>query len=271
MPSDNNPVVIANPWAKLRQYTPARIALGRAGVSLPTAPHLAFQLAHARARKAVHHELDAEALRSRLAEKGREALVLHSAAPNRPVYLQRPDKGRLLDATSKATLEQLPRQASRGFDIVFVIGDGLSALAIEENAASFLDRILPMLEDGGWRIAPLVIVREARVAIGDEIGEILGTDIVAVLIGERPGLSSPDSMGIYMTWKPRAGLTDESRNCISNVRREGLSYDTAAYKLHYLMSEARRRQLSGVHLKDEADAPTRVSAQASESFLIEKD
>ncbi len=272
MSNDDNPIVIANPWTKLREYTPARIALGRAGVSLPTAPHLEFQLAHSRARKAVHHELDAEALRARLAEKGREALILHSAAPDRPVYLQRPDKGRRLDAASRAALERLPRGAPEGYDIVFVIGDGLSALAIEENAVLFLDEILPKLEGGGWRAGPLVIVKEARVAIGDEIGEILGADLVAVLIGERPGLSSPDSMGVYMTWKPRVGLTDEARNCISNVRREGFSTGEAARKLHYLMTEARRRQLSGVYLKDETEAPARVATPAAErSFLIEKD
>lgn len=269
MPADDRSVVVANPWDKLRRYTPARIALGRAGVSLPTAPHLAFQLAHARARKAVHHDLDAEALRATLTEKGRDAIVVHSRAASRAEYLQRPDHGRRLDEESRRKLESVAQDAT--YDIAIVIGDGLSALAIEENAVAFLDHLLPSLEAGGWRIAPLVVVKEARVAIGDEIGEIFKADLVAVLIGERPGLSSPDSMGVYMTWKPRVGLTDESRNCISNVRPEGLAPEAAAHKLLYLLGEARKRRLSGVHLKDETEAPARVAERRADSFLIEKD
>lgn len=271
MPTQPNStgVVVANPWAQLRQYTPARIALGRAGVSLPTAPHLAFQLAHARARDAVHHELDAEKLSRTLAQGGYETIVLHSAAASRLEYLQRPDKGRRLDPASRAILEKHSAGASPRYDISFVIGDGLSALAIEENAAPFLERMSAVLAGGGWRVAPLVIVKEARVASGDEIGEMLGAEIVTILIGERPGLSSPDSMGIYMTHKPRVGLTDEARNCISNVRREGLSYDAAAHKLHYLMTEARRRGHSGVHLKDESETVALLSARASKSFLTD--
>lgn len=273
MSSEHNStgIVVANPWEKLRQYTPARIALGRAGVSLPTAPHLAFQLAHARARDAVHHELDAEMLSAALTRRGHEAIVLHSAASNRLMYLQRPDKGRRLDPASCAILEKRVGMGSQGYDIAFVIGDGLSALAIEENASPFLEQMASRLADGSWRLAPIVIVKEARVAIGDEIGELLGAEIVAILIGERPGLSSPDSMGIYMTYKPRVGLTDEARNCISNVRREGLSHDAAAHKLHYLMTESRRRRLSGVHLKDESEAPAHIPARTSESFLIENE
>jgi len=267
MSNETTTVVVANPWAQLRQYTPARIALGRAGVSLPTAPHLAFQLAHARARDAVHHELDAEKLRVALALPGRDVVVLHSAAASRLEYLQRPDKGRRLDLASRAALQQYAEASPGSCDIVFVIGDGLSAHAIEENAAGFLDRIVPRLE--GWRLAPLVIVKEARVAVGDEIGEVLDAGIVAILIGERPGLSSPDSMGIYMTYKPRVGLTDEARNCISNIRSEGLSHDAAAHKLHYLLSEARRRELSGVHLKDESEAAVYLPARRSENFLTE--
>ena len=208
MSNDNNAIVVNNPWSKLRQYTPARIALGRAGTSLPTKPHLEFQLAHARARNAVHHELNIPALQEALQLLGHEVVVLHSAAGNRPVYLQRPDKGRRLDQQSRTELEGRPRQAEP-FDVVFVIGDGLSALAIEENAAAFLGVMSPALSAGGWRVAPLVVVKEARVAVGDEVGEVLGAGIAVVLIGERPGLSSPDSMGIYMTLKPRVGLTDE--------------------------------------------------------------
>jgi ethanolamine ammonia-lyase small subunit len=254
----------------LRQYTPARIALGRSGTSLPTKPHLEFQLAHARARNAVHHQLNIPALREALQSRGHEVLVLHSAAGDRPVYLQRPDKGRRLDHESLAELECRPPQA-QPFDVVFVIGDGLSALAVEKNATAYLDVMLPALSAGGWRVAPLVVVKEARVAVGDEVGEVLGADMVVVLIGERPGLSSPDSMGIYMTLKPRVGLTDESRNCISNVRVEGLSYEHAAHKLLYLMTEARKRGLSGVLLKDEAEALPRAMPASGKNFLFRTD
>jgi len=267
MARETRDIVVTDPWTKLRQYTDARIALGRSGTSLPTKPHLEFQLAHARARDAVHHELDVPAFAETLRARGLETVLLHSAAESRSMYLQRPDKGRRLDAQSRASLEALPRPAEP-YDAVFVIGDGLSALAIEENAASFLDAVLPTLKED-WRIAPLCIVKEARVAVGDEVGEILGAKMVVVLIGERPGLSSPDSMGIYMTLNPRVGLTDESRNCISNIRSQGLSYEQAAYKLRYLMSEARKRGLSGVNLKDEAEALPKAGLASADNFLIE--
>ena len=269
MSDENKPIVVDNPWSKLRQYTPARIALGRAGTSLPTKPHLEFQLAHARARNAVHHELDTAKLEAALKTRGHETQLLHSAAANRPMYLQRPDMGRRLDDDSRKALSDMARGGD-GYDVVFVVGDGLSSFAIEENAAPFLDAILPPLREQGWRIAPLVVIREARVAVGDEVGQLLGAGMVVVLIGERPGLSSPDSMGIYMTLNPRVGLTDEARNCISNVRREGLDYEGAAHKLFYLMTEARKRGLSGVHLKDEAETVQGAVAGSGKSFLIEQ-
>jgi ethanolamine ammonia-lyase small subunit len=270
MSEPRKPIVVHNPWDKLRQYTPARIALGRAGTSLPTKPHLEFQLAHARARNAVHHELDVAALEDKLKARGLDYRVLHSAAETRPMYLQRPDKGRRLDEASRETLAS-EAPGNRGPDVAFVIGDGLSSFAIEENAAPFLDVMLPPLRSQGWGIAPIVVVREARVAVGDEVGALLGAAIVVVLIGERPGLSSPDSMGIYLTLNPRVGLTDEARNCISNVRREGMSYTLAAHKLLFLMTEARKRGHSGVLLKDEAEGlPNAVTAPAR-SFLIGSD
>lgn len=267
MSREKRDIVVADPWTKLRQYTPARIALGRSGTSLPTKPHLEFQLAHARARDAVHHELDVPAFAETLSSRGLETVLLHSAADSRPMYLQRPDKGRRLDAKSLKLLEELPRP-SEPYDVVFVIGDGLSALAIEENAAPFLDAVLPTLKDD-WHIAPLCVVKEARVAVGDEVGEVLGAKMVVVLIGERPGLSSPDSLGIYMTLSPRVGLTDESRNCISNIRPQGLTYEQAAYKLRYLMTESRRRGISGVNLKDEAEALPKAGPASADNFLIE--
>jgi len=250
--------MVANPWESLRRYTRARIALGRAGASLPTGRHLEFQLAHARARDAVHRALAVEPLRAALEQRGHEVLVLRSAAGDRPIYLQRPDQGRRLERDSRAALQARATRSQGPCDAVFVIADGLSAFAIEENALAFLDATLPLLAD--WRIAPIAIVEQGRVAIGDEIGEVLRAAMVAILIGERPGLSSPDSMGVYLTYAPRVGTSDAQRNCISNIRRDGLSCEYAARKLHYLMSEARRRKLTGIALKDESEAPRAIAA-----------
>ncbi|BAL24902.1 ethanolamine ammonia-lyase subunit EutC [Azoarcus sp. KH32C] len=260
--------VIPNAWGKLRRFTQARIALGRAGSSLPTQPHLAFQFAHARARDAVHHPLDIEPLRTGLAERGMEVVTVHSAAPDRPTYLKRPDLGRKLDDASRARLETYAAPEGADFDVAFVIADGLSAFAIEQNALPFLDVMLPRFATN-YSIAPLVISEQARVAIGDEIAVALRARMVVVLIGERPGLSSPDSMGLYLSWQPEIGMTDAHRNCISNVRREGMSFDLAAHKLLYLMTEARGRRISGVSLKDEVEAPPERLAAPAGNFLIE--
>lgn len=249
-------LVVDNPWERLRRYTPARIALGRAGVSLPTKPLLEFQLAHALARDAVHLPLDDEGLTARLEAQMWPVVPLRSAAGDRQTYLQRPDLGRRLDENSREALERLATRGARGFDIAFVVADGLSARAVNEHAPSMLAAIRPRLEAGGWRIAPLALVEQGRVAIGDDVGALMGAAIVVVLIGERPGLSSPDSLGLYLTYAPRAGLTDEARNCISNVRPQGLSFEAAAHRLFYLLEEARRRKLSGVELKDESDMKT---------------
>ncbi len=213
----------------LRSFTPARVALGRAGHSLPTRELLRFRLDHARARDAVYEELDPASL-------GIPHVLLRSAAPDRATYLRRPDLGRQL--APGATLE-------RGdYDAAIVIADGLSAPAVHHHAAPLLRALLPLMED--WRLAPLTVVLQGRVAVGDEIGERLGARQVAVLIGERPGLTSPDSLGIYLTWDPRPGRTDAERNCISNVRTEGLSYEIAARQLCLLMGAARVRKLTGV-------------------------
>lgn len=245
----------ASPWQALRRFTPARIALGHTGISQPTAAQLDFQLAHARARDAVHQALDADALRQAIAAAWPEAppaLLTHSAAADRGVYLQRPDLGRRLDAASCAALTALPAlPQTAGHDLAIVVADGLSALAVATNVAPFLGALRGRLAGEAWSLAPPTIVLQGRVAVGDEIGALLGARMVVMLIGERPGLSSPDSMGVYLTWAPRVGLTDESRNCISNVRPGGLRYDEAVHKLHYLLSEARRRELTGVALKDE--------------------
>ncbi|MEO8120762.1 MAG: ethanolamine ammonia-lyase subunit EutC [Rhodoferax sp.] len=269
--------VIANPWAALRQFTDARIALGRAGVSLPTSAHLDFQLAHAKARDAVHLGLDvsqlANTLNAALKDTSAPCLALNSAAPDRTIYLQRPDLGRRLDAASRDTLDALktPEQvpSARPYDLAFVVVDGLSALAIEQNAAPFLMALQDRLAAENWSIAPVCIVSQGRVAVGDEVAERLGAKAVLVLIGERPGLSSPDSMGLYLTWMPRVGLTDAERNCISNVRPAGLGFDEAACKLHYLLSQARQRQVSGVELKDETVGDAGLMTAQQKNFLLE--
>lgn len=224
----------------LRRFTPARVALGRTGHSLPTTELLRFQLDHARARDAVYEELDPSSL-------GIPHLLLRSAAPDRATYLRRPDLGRRLSEASRALL-------SKGdYDVAIVIADGLSAPAVHHHAVPLLESLMALLAAEDWRLAPLTVVLQGRVAIGDEIGERLGASLVVVLIGERPGLTSPDSLGIYLTWSPRPGRTDAERNCISNVRTEGMGYSLAAHKLHFLMREARVRKFSGVELKEDSD------------------
>ncbi|QGZ66773.1 ethanolamine ammonia-lyase subunit EutC [Paraburkholderia acidisoli] len=242
-----------NPWDGLKAFTNARIALGRAGNALPTAPLLAFNLSHAQARDAVHQPLDTEALRRALEAEGFATLEVASAAPDRQHYLRRPDLGRCLSEASRAVLAAQPAASAEAApEVVFVVGDGLSAFAAAKQAVPLLKAARTRLD--GWRIGPVVIARQARVALGDEIGELLGASLVAMLIGERPGLSSPDSLGIYLTWAPKVGCHDAQRNCISNVRPEGLPHEAAAHKLHYLLTQARRLKLTGVGLKDDSDA-----------------
>jgi ethanolamine ammonia-lyase small subunit len=229
----------------LRSYTPARVALQRTGVSLATRPLLDFQLAHARARDAVHGAIDVRMLCDELRRSGLPALALESQAGDRATYLRRPDLGRTLSKDSAALLT--PGE----YDVVFVIADGLSALAVERHALRLLREILPLI--AGWRLAPVCVVEQGRVAVGDAIGEALHASLTVVLIGERPGLSSPDSLGVYITWGPRRGIKDAERNCISNIREEGLGYAQAAGRLHYYMHEASRRHLTGLRLKDPAE------------------
>lgn len=267
--------VVANPWQTLRRFTPARIGLGRAGISLPTAAQLDFQLAHAQARDAVHRPLDTAALCTDIEQLGLTTLPLHSAAASRAVYLQRPDLGRRLDEQAVRRLnEPVAWSATPAGDsptrLVFAVVDGLSALAVQRHAAPLLAAVLPLLADGGtgvWSCGPVAVVEQGRVAVGDAIGERLGAELVVVLIGERPGLSSPDSMGIYLTWAPRVGCSDAERNCISNVRPEGLPCADAAARLTWLLHEARRRRLSGVALKDESAAPDALVTERP-NFLV---
>ncbi|WP_397459649.1 ethanolamine ammonia-lyase subunit EutC [Pseudomonas asplenii] len=260
-----------NPWLQLRRLTPARIALGRTGTSLPTRAQLDFQFAHAQARDAVHLPFDHAGLASQLAERGRDTLLLHSAADDRHSYLQRPDLGRKLNEASAQRLREYAQAHPGGVDLAIVVADGLSALAVHRHTTPFLARLEEQIEAEGWSRSPVILVEQGRVAVADEIGELLGAKMVVILIGERPGLSSPDSLGLYFTYNPRVGLTDAYRNCISNVRLEGMSYGLAAHKLLYLMKEACRRQLSGVNLKDEAQVQTLESesdVHSNGNFLL---
>jgi ethanolamine ammonia-lyase small subunit len=241
--------------AALREATPARVFLARAGRALTTKANLQFQIDHAEARDAVHERLDVGALIEILQGRGLACVRVASAAHDRREYLLRPDLGRKLDEASHARLAPL----ATGFDIAFVVADGLSARAVSAHAGALLDAALPAFRDAGWKIAPIVVVEQGRVAIGDEIGEILGAKFVAVLIGERPGLSSPDSLGVYLTFAPRVGRRDAERNCLSNIRAEGMSYREAAARMFRLATAARRLGLTGVALKDETAMPGATS------------
>ncbi len=271
--------VIENPWAALREYTDARIGLGRAGVSIPTQESLNFQLAHAQAQDAVHLPLDVETVIEQLENANLTfnqeqeiftPILLHSQAVNRTTYLQRPDLGRRLDKKSIETLTKVNTLKDEKYDLSIVVVDGLSSLAIKENAAIFIKKLLEALnfDNQDWNIAPITIVQQGRVAVGDEVGQILNSKTSIVLIGERPGLSSPDSMGLYLTYNPKVGLTDESRNCISNIRIEGLSYEEGIKKAMYLLKESRRLELSGVNLKDRTTQTIIENNIDEENFLI---
>ena len=269
---DKSAIDTQNPWLDLRRLTPARIALGRSGTSMPTSAQLDFQYAHAQARDAVHLPFDHAGLSKQLSEAGRDSLLLHSAATDRDSYLQRPDLGRKLSDDSAQKLRDYAVAHPGGVDLAVVVADGLSALAVHRHTLPFLTRLEEQMSGDGWSVAPVVLVEQGRVAIGDEIGQLLGAKMVVMLIGERPGLSSPDSLGLYFTYAPKVGLTDAYRNCISNVRLEGLSYGMAAHRLLYLMREACRRQLSGVNLKDEAQLHTLEADDAVDmkgNFLLD--
>jgi ethanolamine ammonia-lyase small subunit len=239
----------ADPWRHLRSFTRARIALGRAGDSLPTNEILGFGYAHALARDAVHRPLDLAALADELEQSGFDTLSVKSAAPDRSTYLLRPDLGRELAPDSADALRAHP---DKGWDLIAVVGDGLSSMAVSRHARPLLERIRAALPKA-WRFGPVVLASQARVALGDPVGELLNAKMVAVLIGERPGLTSPDSLGLYLTHAPRVGRQDAERNCISNIRPEGLGYDDAARKTVWLANEGMRLGLTGVGLKDRSD------------------
>lgn len=236
-------------WAELADLTPARVALGRAGVSLPTREVLSFGVAHAQARDAVHAELDVEKLAQELAADGWQTLHVASAAPTRAAYLARPDWGRKLGEESQKSLAGRPAAPS---DLVFVVSDGLSALAVHRHAATLLRSLRPKLD--GLRFAPLVIATQARVALADEIGERIGARMAVSLIGERPGLSTPDSLGVYLTAAPKVGRHDAERDCISNIHAAGASYEQAATQMAVLIGASLARGASGVALAKRAEA-----------------
>ena len=241
----------SDPWHRLRQNTPARIALGRAGGSIPTSELLDFQLAHALARDAVHQPFDAGQLDRDLAALGQPILHLATAAPDRQTYLLRPDLGRQL--TDGARQQLASSRNPDGYDVSITLSDGLSALAAHRQIPPLLSDLLPRLAAGQLRLAPLTIVPLARVAVQDEIGHALGAKLSLILLGERPGLGSPDSLGAYLVYNPRPGNTDADRNCVSNIRPQGLPPPAAADLLHYLITQSLRRQISGVSLKDDRD------------------
>ena len=231
---------------QLRDFTMARVQLEQAGNGLATRDILDFQLAHAAARDAVHQAFEVAAFRFECESHGWSTIAVRSAAPDRPTYLRRPDLGRRLGENSGLT------GANNHIDLAIVVADGLSALAVHRHAIPLLAALLPQLDDSGWSRSPLILVEQGRVAIGDEIGHIINAQLALVLIGERPGLSSPDSLGAYITWDPHPGKTDAQRNCISNIRLEGLSYEQAAARIFALLTHARQRRLTGVALKEDA-------------------
>jgi ethanolamine ammonia-lyase small subunit len=238
------------PWTLLRRFTDARIGLGRAGSALPIREVLKFAMAHAQARDAVTTPMDWCSVETDLAALGLATVRIESAAGDRDTYLRRPDLGRRLSAGARQRLAAI---AGASPDLLILVGDGLSSTGVAANAAAVIGAFVPLARTSGWSLPPVLLADQARVALGDEAGEFLGARAVLVLIGERPGLSSPDSLGAYLTWGPRVGRKDGERNCISNIRRGGLSAEEAAFKAHWLLREAFRRQITGVELKDESN------------------
>ncbi len=238
------PQSIPESWAALRRHTPARIAIGRAGSGLPTQAYLEFQAAHARARDAVHAALAVDAMMRSVAACGSPVIPVRTAAADRQAYLRQPDLGRRLSAESKARLSE-PMVAP---DVVIVIGDGLSSVAVERNAVPVLKSLVPRLAAAGLELAPIVLAVQARVALADEVGELLQAKLSLIMIGERPGLSAADSLGIYVTFAPRVGRVDSERNCISNIREGGMSAADAAAQATELIRSMLEHQASGVPL-----------------------
>lgn len=239
-------------WSALRRLTAARIGLERAGPSVATSRHLAFQAAHALARDAVASDLDLDRLAADIADLGAEIHRARCACPDLATHLKRPDLGRRLEPESERALVGLESEAA---EVVFVLAGGLSARGVADHAPALLRAMMPPLRAAGISIGPIILVERGRVALGDRIGAAVGASLVVMLIGERPGLSAPDSLGAYLTWAPQAGRTDAERNCVSNIRPEGLPIDQAAARLVWLIGAARESRMTGVGLKDFSETP----------------
>jgi ethanolamine ammonia-lyase small subunit len=235
-----------SPLNPLKEFTAARVGIGRTGTSIPTKQSLAFKLAHAHARDAVYSVLDIDGLSNDIKQFNLPVIILHSKAGNRAEYLQRPDLGRKL---KKSSANQLKEYAG-DYDVSIIIADGLSAAAINENVIGLLNHLIPLFTAANLKLAPVCFVEQGRVAVSDKAAHLLNAKLSVILIGERPGLSSADSIGAYLTYGPKPGLTDESRNCISNIRPQGLMFKPAADKIFYLIQEAFRMKLTGIGLKD---------------------
>ena len=248
-----------DPWIGLRRHTAARIALGRAGPSVPTAELLKFSYDHAQARDAVHSQLDIDALAAQLANLNLPIVRLASRVTDRFTYLQRPDLGCQLDERGRSELETISSTNGSGYDIALIIGDGLSALAAQNHAASLARPLVELLRRDGFTLGPLALARFARVGLQDEIGHLLRARASLIILGERPGLGSADSLGAYLVFNPKPGNTNADRNCVSNIRPEGLPPAAAAETLHYLIKESLRRRISGVTLKDDRQAAPRLA------------
>jgi ethanolamine ammonia-lyase small subunit len=240
-------------WGELKSFTDARIALGRTGYSMPTDEYLKFSLAHARARDTIHTPFDRDKVKGKLENMGLDTICVESSAPDRSVFLTRPDLGRRLSDKSR---EKLKKMDYPGADVLLVIGDGLSSKAVHKQAVPLIQHLLPYLGELNLSVGPVVLAEQSRVALADDIAEQMHCKLVASLIGERPGLSSPDSLGVYMTYKPYWGRLESERNCISNIRPAGLSYQKAAFKLAWLIEAAFDMKKSGTALKDQSDDPS---------------
>jgi ethanolamine ammonia-lyase small subunit len=245
LPASNND----NTWSSLRDFTAARIAIGHTGNAVPLTELLDFKLAHAHARDAVYSELDVESISQGIQQFNLPVCHLHSKAANRAKYLTRPDYGRKLDNESIRKLRDYHVTDS---DVAIIIADGLSATAVNKYSVQLLESLIPRLTGANLNLTLITLIEQGRVAIADEVGHALHAKLSLILIGERPGLSSPDSMGAYLTYNPKPGLTDESRNCVSNIRPDGLHPERAGEKIFYLITEALKRKLSGINLKDNA-------------------
>lgn len=240
-------------WGELREFTDARIALGRTGYSVPTSEYLKFSLAHAMARDSIHTPFDRDMVAAKLDKIGLSSVKVESSASNRSIYLTRPDLGRRLSEESRDRLKEM---SDKDADVLMVIGDGLSSKAVHKQAVPLVQHLLPYLNELNLTLGPVILAKQSRVALADDIAEIMHCKLVVILIGERPGLSSPDSLGVYMTYKPYWGRLESERNCISNIRPAGLSYSRAAFKLAWLIEAAFSMHKSGTALKDQSDDPS---------------